>query len=251
MHSITNPAATMLDPPYRQLHWSYLASFNGWLLLSPSRLSPEYAGSTIPLIASFTDSRNLNTLATFLSVILLGVYTVTRTRNDSRKRASVCGLALLLLPYLPASNLFFPVGFVVAERVLYLPSMGFCLLVGYGAYTLTKTTHHKLFSYLVKIAIFILLLLHFTKTVLQNRAWLSEKDLYLSSVRSYPANGKMWHNLGAQFAQGDVNLTQSELMMWRSIEAEPNYIISYSDLGLLLTRRNKKEEAEKVCNIVI
>jgi len=37
-----------------------------------------------------------------------------------------------VLPFVPASNLFFPVGFVVAERVLYVPSMGFCVLVAHG-----------------------------------------------------------------------------------------------------------------------
>lgn len=31
--------------------------------------------------------------------------------------------------FLPASGLFFEVGFVLAERVLYLPSLGFCLLL--------------------------------------------------------------------------------------------------------------------------
>lgn len=41
-------------------------------------------------------------------------------------------LGLTVLPFLPASNMFFPVGFVVAERVLYMPSMGFCMLVAYG-----------------------------------------------------------------------------------------------------------------------
>ena len=41
-------------------------------------------------------------------------------------------LTLVVLPFLPASNLFFPVGFVVAERVLYLPSMGYCLVVAMG-----------------------------------------------------------------------------------------------------------------------
>lgn len=41
----------------------------------------------------------------------------------------VTGLALTVLPFLPATNLFFYVGFVVAERILYIPSMGFCLLV--------------------------------------------------------------------------------------------------------------------------
>ena len=43
-------------------------------------------------------------------------------------------LSLLILPFLPASNLFFPVGFVLAERVLYIPSMGFCLLVALGMF---------------------------------------------------------------------------------------------------------------------
>jgi hypothetical protein len=38
---------------------------------------------------------------------------------------SVFSVLTLTLPFLPASNLLFPVGFVVAERVLYLPSMGF------------------------------------------------------------------------------------------------------------------------------
>lgn len=39
---------------------------------------------------------------------------------------------LMTMPFIPATNLLFPVGFVVAERVLYLPSMGFCLLVAMG-----------------------------------------------------------------------------------------------------------------------
>ena len=38
----------------------------------------------------------------------------------------------LILPFIPAANLFFPVGFVVAERILYLPSMGFSLIVALG-----------------------------------------------------------------------------------------------------------------------
>ena len=33
----------------------------------------------------------------------------------------VLSLAFLVIPFLPASNLFFRVGFVVAERILYVP----------------------------------------------------------------------------------------------------------------------------------
>lgn len=42
------------------------------------------------------------------------------------------GLALIGVPFLPASNLFFRVGFVVAERVLFIPVAGYCVLFVYG-----------------------------------------------------------------------------------------------------------------------
>ena len=239
-----NPAAVLLEPPHKQLHWSFTSAFSNWLLFNPSRLSPEYAGSTIPLITSFTDVRNIATLLTVIFYGTLGIFAVTRNKNDVRKRVAVCGLGLTILPYLPASNLFFPVGFVVAERVLYLPSMGFCMLVGYGVYTLIKS-HRKLVSNSAKVLLLSILLLHTTKTVLQNRVWFSEKDLYLSALRAYPTNGKMWHNLGTQLGHG-IHLNQSELLMRQCIATEPNYLVAYSDLGTILSKQNKKEEAEKV-----
>lgn len=41
-------------------------------------------------------------------------------------------LSFMVISFLPASNLFFRVGFVVAERVLYLPSIGYCILLTTG-----------------------------------------------------------------------------------------------------------------------
>lgn len=42
----------------------------------------------------------------------------------------IISLGFLALPFIPASNLFFYVGFVIAERILYLPSVGACLSIG-------------------------------------------------------------------------------------------------------------------------
>ncbi|GFR39825.1 hypothetical protein Agub_g318, partial [Astrephomene gubernaculifera] len=42
--------------------------------------------------------------------------------------AVLCGLTVG--PFLPAANLFFYVGTFIGERLLYLPSVGFCLLLG-------------------------------------------------------------------------------------------------------------------------
>lgn len=50
---------------------------------------------------------------------------------------TICiALVLLVVPFLPASGIV-KVGFVIAERLLYIPSMGFCTLIaiGYGRCT--------------------------------------------------------------------------------------------------------------------
>lgn len=48
------------------------------------------------------------------------------------ERLLIMALALMIVPFLPASNLFFRVGFVIAERVLYLSTAGFCIVVVMG-----------------------------------------------------------------------------------------------------------------------
>ena len=58
----------------------------------------------------------------------------------------VVSMAMVVIPFLPATNILFYVGFVLAERVLYIPSMGYCLLIGLGLRRLsmaTKSSFHK------------------------------------------------------------------------------------------------------------
>ena len=52
--------------------------------------------------------------------------------GSERKRIVLLALSMIIIPFIPATNLFFPVGFVIAERLLYIPSMGFCVLVSLG-----------------------------------------------------------------------------------------------------------------------
>lgn len=45
------------------------------------------------------------------------------------RTALMMSLGFLIIPFFPSTNCLFPVGFVVAERVLYIPSLGFCMLL--------------------------------------------------------------------------------------------------------------------------
>ena len=52
----------------------------------------------------------------------------------AENRVLQLSLAMLIVPFLPASNIFFYVGTVLAERLLYIPSMGYCIYAGYVLY---------------------------------------------------------------------------------------------------------------------
>jgi hypothetical protein len=103
----------------------------------------------------------------------------------------ILSLSLVVFPFIPATNLFFYVGFVIAERVLYIPSMGFCLLVAYGASCLYKKYSRDLVKKRCILGSIGLLLLMFSgRTVFRNRVWQSEENLYSSGLTTNPAKGE-------------------------------------------------------------
>ena len=76
---------------------------------------------SIPLIHSFSDLRNFCTLALFFVLLSLTCVSLVGRSSRGHCRVTLLGLSLLVVPFLPASNLFLRVGFVVAERILYIP----------------------------------------------------------------------------------------------------------------------------------
>ena len=131
-----NPAS-YAETPSQQLTWAYLIPVNAWLLLAPAQLLCDWTMGTVPLVTTLADPRNIATIVLFVILAHLAYAAL------SHNRALLMSLALIAIPFLPASNIFFPVGFVVAERVLYIPSMGYCLLVSLGFNTLTKLIPEK------------------------------------------------------------------------------------------------------------
>lgn len=115
----------------------------------------------------------------------------SRTPLPTSENVVVFSLGLLAIPFLPATNLFFYVGFVIAERVLYIPSMGFCLLVAVAMRTLYIQLRRKSARTVLVYCSAALVLLFSVKTVLRNRDWESEEMLYKSGIYVNPAKGKL------------------------------------------------------------
>lgn len=148
-----NPAACEPNRLYRFFHFSYLWCFNFWLMLYPLDLSPDWSGDAIPMMGEHwrTDPRFPCVMVLCIAICIfmlesiksaLGSPAVEALNNNKEsseknhicsskengRRIFITSTIWMLLPFLMSSNLVVYVGFVIAERILYLPSFGFCLL---------------------------------------------------------------------------------------------------------------------------
>uniref|UniRef100_A0A3Q1FBX1 Protein O-mannosyl-transferase TMTC3 n=1 Tax=Acanthochromis polyacanthus TaxID=80966 RepID=A0A3Q1FBX1_9TELE len=229
-----NPAAVS-PTPARQLTFNYLLPVNAWLLLNPSELCCDWTMGTIPLVESLLDLRNLATLVFYTFLGLLAYHSL-RYRHSSAKTV-IMALSLIVLPFIPASNLFFPVGFVVAERVLYVPSMGFCVLVAHG---------FKIVSHLKKISwlmIGVLITTHAVKTFNRNWDWESEYTLFTSALKVNKNNAKLWNNVGHAL-ENQSNYAKALQYFLQATRVQPDDIGAHMNVGRTYKNLNKSKEAE-------
>ncbi|XP_013772946.1 transmembrane and TPR repeat-containing protein CG4050-like [Limulus polyphemus] len=233
-----NPAA-VAETPARQLTYNYLLPVNAWLMLFPCDLCCDWTMGTIPLVESFTDPRNLFSVVFYLFFVLL-VWNALNS-DDDHSEVVVMSLSFVVFPFLPASNLFFPVGFVVAERVLYTPSMGFCMLVAYGWYLLLEKTHWK--SFFWGLLVF-LLLTHSFKTVTRNFDWESEYTIFMAGLRVNHQNAKLYNNVGHAL-EGQEKFHEALQYFIKASRAQPDDIGAHINVGRTFNNLQQYDEAEQ------
>ncbi|XP_014825492.1 PREDICTED: transmembrane and TPR repeat-containing protein 3 [Poecilia mexicana] len=233
-----NPAAVS-PTPSRQLTFNYLLPVNAWLLLNPSELCCDWTMGTIPLVESLLDVRNLATVAFYTFLCLLAHYSVF-SKHSSAKTV-IMALSLIVLPFIPASNLFFPVGFVVAERVLYVPSMGFCVLVAHGFKIVSHKEQLRKISWLM---IGVLLTTHAVKTFNRNWDWESEYTLFTSALKVNKNNAKLWNNVGHAL-ENQNNYAMALRYFLQATRVQPDDIGAHMNVGRTYKNLNKSREAEE------
>jgi len=110
------------------------------LLLFPTRLSADYSGDTVAVETTWLAARALIGAFVLLSCLVVVAWPVLSRRREAAAAGPATPPALqplaafavlmFLMPYLVIGNLLFIVGAGVAERFMYLPSIGYCMLLG-------------------------------------------------------------------------------------------------------------------------
>ncbi|GIL81905.1 hypothetical protein Vretifemale_10876, partial [Volvox reticuliferus] len=165
---VENPIAFSQSPLERLLSTGHLHARYAGLLLWPLHLSADWSFECVPMISRLSDLRNALTAAlyTYLTVVLIaarpwglvttwcraaaavmaagqeesgGKKAAAKTKEEEEEEEALRLWAarwrlfvvagLFVGPFVPASNVLFYVGTFIGERLLYFPSIGFCLLV--------------------------------------------------------------------------------------------------------------------------
>ncbi|MGK0391620.1 MAG: hypothetical protein ACI94Y_004387, partial [Maribacter sp.] len=101
------------------------------LLIFPNQLTHDYYPYAIP-ITSLKDSSAMLSILAYAGLIAVGIWGVLTRKHFAY------GIAFFLISLFLVSNLPLTIGVNMAERFMFMPSIGFCFVLAIGLYHLAK-----------------------------------------------------------------------------------------------------------------
>jgi tetratricopeptide (TPR) repeat protein len=189
-----------------------------------------------------------------------GIYSII---NFSKKNIVAFGILIFLIALAPVSNLFFLTAATMAERFLYIPSLGFCLILSYFLIRITKTENTKTrvknlieFLNVNRVLFFIVVgicALYSYQTASRNKDWKDNLTLFSHDVKISSNSARTNQNLGSALMlsvmKSPDKLNQldtfnlAEKYFKRALEIYPDFYPPLSHLGVIYIFENKIDSA--------
>ena len=174
--------------------WKYVA-----LQIYPVALSPDYSFNQIPVYRDFR-----HTLPALIAAVAVAGAWVWALWKRHAGWALVGGI--YFAGFAATANILVPTGTIMGERLAYLPSAGFCLLLALAWNWLRQKREIAAWGLLGAIVLILSV-----RTVVRNRDWKDDFALYSSAVRAVPNDAKMHSNLAGQyFLRNQLDLAARE-----------------------------------------
>ncbi len=169
------------------------------LLIFPHPLSYDYSFAQIP-IQKVTDPSAIISIALYLGI------TIYAALNIWKKSIPAFAILLFLIMLVPVSNIFLLIGTAMAERFLYIPSLGFCMLLAFLLIKYTKSESVKtnfanlnqfvISNLLVLFITGIILIAYTSKTVARSKYWKSNAELFKHDLENSDKSARAHYNYG-------------------------------------------------------
>ncbi|HEY1221283.1 MAG TPA: glycosyltransferase family 39 protein [Bryobacteraceae bacterium] len=170
------------------------------LLVWPARLSWDYSYNEVPLFGWRLDSwEDWKAVAALAGCAAAAVVAIRSWRS---RKPVLFGVAFFFAAILPTSNLLIRIGTIMAERFLYLPSVGFAVAAVWVLDTLWRRMRagRPAYRYVAGLGLGVLLIAMATRTYARNGDWLDPQRFWLSGVAAAPGSFKT--NLSAAVDTG-------------------------------------------------
>ena len=197
------------------------------LLVFPHPLSHDYYPRAIPLV----DFSNWKVLLSVLMHILLAVVAL----KTFKKRSLVSfGILYYLITLSIVSNIVFPIGTHMSERFLFMPSLGFAIVVAYLLSIISKPKA----AYAI---LAVLILAYSAKTISRNTVWKDDYTLFTTDVNNDTRSAKLLNAAGGAISnrvssmpegpQKTKLINEAIGYLQKAIDIHPTYRNAYLILG--------------------
>uniref|UniRef100_A0A0R3RLV9 dolichyl-phosphate-mannose--protein mannosyltransferase n=1 Tax=Elaeophora elaphi TaxID=1147741 RepID=A0A0R3RLV9_9BILA len=228
----------------RLINYCYIYVLNIWLQLYPIHLCFDYSMGCVTLIESINDPRFLISMIFIIGAIIF-IIQLARGCFEEQHRFRLFFIIFYIITFLPASNIFITVGFVLAERVLYLPSIAFCLIIISIYERIEEVMMKNKMGNILKSATTIIFIMLLAKSYKRSLEWRNELDLYKSGLEVCPNNAKIHYNIGKIMADnGDIN--RAAVNYANAIRLNPTYENAMNNLANIYLKYDRSVEAEQL-----
>ena len=236
---LSNDATSIANPiKFAPFLTGLLTSFEVFYLyfekiFFPISLSIDYSFNQIPLVEDLFSSWQ-----TIVGIIILTTLLVlfAFVKNQLLR----IGIFIFLASYVVISNWVFKTGTIMAERLMYTPSLGLALLAGVlFSYSFSKFTNKRLLYGLFSIS----LVFYGFLTVDRNKDWLNSENLYKSAYDVAPDSVVNQTNRAyLDFIKG--NFEEAEKRLGDVLKITPNHVAALNLAGQNYKKLGQYQKAE-------
>jgi len=223
---LRTPLIIGTNNPIYKFAYSFFAHLQ--LLLWPAQLTLYHEPARITQQLLFVE----------LFVLFIALFFLPRLFKRSKKLFFGLGIFVLFLAptYSPVL-----ISWTLAERYLYIPSIGFFMLI---AFLIKKYSQTPKAKNIVLIVVMLLIGVFSIRTIIRNQDWKDRATFWQATVKVSPESSKAHNNMGDIYSiEGDL-----EMAAWsfrHATELNPNYAEGFHNLGFTYTKTKQYDKAIK------